>query len=47
MCVEVIVEQFGSLTEMPWVVGCLLVHGIFIWRKWPVQPESANAVEEG
>ena len=36
VCVEVIVAPFGRLTEMNWVVGCLLVHGLFIWRKWPV-----------
>ena len=32
---------------IPCVVGFLLVHGLFIFRKWPVHPESANAVEAG
>ena len=47
VCVDVIVAPFGSLTVIPCVVRFLLVHGLFICRKWPVHPESANAVEAG
>ena len=33
-----------SLTGMPLLVFCLLVHGLLIWRKCPLHPESAHAL---
>jgi hypothetical protein len=32
---------------MPWAEGCLLMQGILVYRKWPVQPESVITVVGG
>ena len=40
MCVDYVVSTLGSLTEIPYSLGILLVQGLFGPMKWIVQPES-------
>ena len=43
VCMDCIVSPLVSLTEMPCLVGTLLVQGLFGPMKWLVKPESTMA----
>ncbi len=44
VCVERMWLPLGRPTVIPFVVGILLMQGLFAWRKCPVQPVSAMIV---
>jgi hypothetical protein len=41
--VEVMTLPLGSQTLMPAVVSVFPTQGLSVFKKWPVQPESAKA----